>query len=120
MEPYFIALSHECVLTAAALTAATLSCAFLADPAPATQRALQDDPAALLKRSRPRAEDLMHIFVNQTRYLTEFLEHMVTNLPDASPVLYNTLLELYLKQVRIPETRAFAQSQSRAHFYGQL
>ena len=43
----------------------------------------------------------MHIFVNQQRCLTQFLEHMVRQTADATPVLYNTLLELYLKQVRV-------------------
>jgi hypothetical protein len=56
--------------------------------ATAAAKALGDDAAEALRRRRPRPEDLMHIFVNQQAYLTQFLEHMVhapTSTPTPTP-----------------------------------
>jgi len=42
-------------------------------------------------------ESYIHIFVNKGKWLAIFLETMIKKVPDSSPVIYNTLLELYLK-----------------------
>ncbi|CAE1174781.1 VPS11 [Acanthosepion pharaonis] len=43
------------------------------------------------------AEEFIHIFVNSSARLTEFLEHMIKVQPNSPSLLYNTLLELYLQ-----------------------
>jgi hypothetical protein len=45
---------------------------------------------------RANADEFIHIFVNNSKKLTEFLEHMVKVQPNSSTLMYNTLLELYL------------------------
>ena len=45
---------------------------------------------------RARPEEFIHIYVNQTEFLLDFLEFMVQAQPGSSNVIYNTLLELYL------------------------
>ncbi|XP_067666114.1 vacuolar protein sorting-associated protein 11 homolog [Haliotis asinina] len=45
---------------------------------------------------KANAEEFIHIFVNNSGKLTEFLEHMVEVQPNSSNLVYNTLLELYL------------------------
>eukprot|EP00918_Siedleckia_nematoides_P018931 GHVU01040411.1.p1 GENE.GHVU01040411.1~~GHVU01040411.1.p1 ORF type:complete len:904 (-),score=100.20 GHVU01040411.1:521-3232(-) len=45
---------------------------------------------------KANAEEFIHIFVNNSTKLTEFLEHMIHVQPGSAPLLYNTLLELYL------------------------
>ena len=50
-----------------------------------------------LRHSSP--EEFIHIFVNNSEKLEEFLEHMITVFPESSSLVYNTLLELLL-QVR--------------------
>ncbi|KAJ8321881.1 hypothetical protein KUTeg_000352 [Tegillarca granosa] len=45
------------------------------------------------------AEEFIHIFVNNSSKLTEFLEHMVKVQPNSPNLVYNTLLELYLHDV---------------------
>ncbi|KAG1669413.1 Vacuolar protein sorting-associated protein 11 [Nymphon striatum] len=45
---------------------------------------------------RAQAEDFIHIFVNNSKKLTDFLEHMVKVHSDCKSYAYNTLLELYL------------------------
>ncbi|XP_050409252.1 vacuolar protein sorting-associated protein 11 homolog [Patella vulgata] len=45
---------------------------------------------------KAKAEDFIHIFVNNSTKLTEFLEHMITVQPNSSELVYDTLLELYL------------------------
>ncbi|ESO93774.1 hypothetical protein LOTGIDRAFT_182193 [Lottia gigantea] len=45
---------------------------------------------------KAKAEDFIHIFVNNSIKLTEFLEHMIAVQPNSSELVYNTLLELYL------------------------
>ncbi|XP_071958560.1 vacuolar protein sorting-associated protein 11 homolog isoform X2 [Antedon mediterranea] len=46
--------------------------------------------------NRAAAEEFIHIFVNNSRKLMEFLEHMTTVQPNSPEIIYNTLLELYL------------------------
>ncbi|XP_022091158.1 vacuolar protein sorting-associated protein 11 homolog isoform X2 [Acanthaster planci] len=48
------------------------------------------------KVQKANAEEFIHIFVNNSGQLMEFLEHMVKVQPDSSHLIYNTLLELYL------------------------
>jgi len=43
------------------------------------------------------AEEFIHIFVNQPEWLTKFLEFIITQ-GVATPPIYNTLLELYLRE----------------------
>lgn len=43
-----------------------------------------------------KAKDFMHLFVKAPERLIDFLEHLVTQITDLSPVVYNTLIELYL------------------------
>ena len=47
-----------------------------------------------------RAEpiDYIKLYAMQPDYLVDFLEFMTQNVPNLSPTVYNTLLELYLKQ----------------------
>ncbi|CAN8016525.1 unnamed protein product [Ixodes persulcatus] len=47
------------------------------------------------QKSHP--EDFIHIFVNKSDKLLEFLEHMVKVQPNSSSLVYNTLLELHLQ-----------------------
>lgn len=42
-------------------------------------------------------EEFIHIYVNQAKWLTKFLEIMIKEQPNSSTIVYNTLLELYLK-----------------------
>jgi len=46
---------------------------------------------------KANAEEFIHIFVNNSDELTEFLEHMVKVEPKSSSAMYNSLLELYLQ-----------------------
>ncbi|RUS74031.1 hypothetical protein EGW08_018205 [Elysia chlorotica] len=48
------------------------------------------------KIQKAQAEEFIHIFVNNSGKLTEFLEHMIEVQPASSNLVYNTLLELYL------------------------
>uniref|UniRef100_A0A2C9MAP2 Vacuolar protein sorting-associated protein 11 homolog n=1 Tax=Biomphalaria glabrata TaxID=6526 RepID=A0A2C9MAP2_BIOGL len=48
------------------------------------------------KIQKANAEEFIHIFVNNSSKLTEFLEHMIEVQPNSSNLVYNTLLELYL------------------------
>ncbi|XP_013381879.1 vacuolar protein sorting-associated protein 11 homolog [Lingula anatina] len=48
------------------------------------------------KIQRANADEFIHIFVNNSQRLTEFLEHMVKVQPNSPALVYNTLLELYL------------------------
>jgi hypothetical protein len=53
------------------------------------------------KATAGKPEDFFHIFVNQPDYLALFLERVVATRPgEASSMVYNTLLELYLTPVR--------------------
>lgn len=45
---------------------------------------------------RANADEFIHIFVNNSKKLTEFLEHMVKVQRSSTSLMYNTLLELYL------------------------
>ena len=51
------------------------------------------------KKLKSLPEDFIHIFVNKPYWLTRFLEIMIQEQPDSSSIVYNTLLELYLKGV---------------------
>ncbi|XP_033108411.1 vacuolar protein sorting-associated protein 11 homolog isoform X2 [Anneissia japonica] len=46
--------------------------------------------------NRAAAEEFIHIFVNNSRKLMEFLEHMTRVQPNSPEIIYNTLLELYM------------------------
>jgi hypothetical protein len=48
-------------------------------------------------RPKAKAEEFIHIFVNQPEWLTKFLEYIVTQ-GGAGNLIYNTLLELYLRE----------------------
>jgi len=48
------------------------------------------------KIQKANAEEFIHIFVNNSARLTEFLEHMIEVQPNSTNLMYNTLLELYL------------------------
>lgn len=43
-----------------------------------------------------KAEDFIHIFVGQQRYLVKFLELVTERVKEVSPIVYDTLLEMYL------------------------
>jgi len=55
------------------------------------------EPVPVKAKLKSKPEDFIHIFVNQSKWLTRFLEDMVKFLPGSSTIVYNTLLELYLK-----------------------
>lgn len=48
---------------------------------------------------KAQAENFIHIFVNNSERLTEFLEHMIRVQPNSPSLLYNSLLELYLHDI---------------------
>ncbi|CAD7089452.1 unnamed protein product [Hermetia illucens] len=50
------------------------------------------------KLERANAEDFIQLFVKHSDKLIEFLEHLVANVTTCSGAIYNTLIELYLKQ----------------------
>eukprot|EP00053_Salpingoeca_punica_P016663 m.158284 g.158284 ORF g.158284 m.158284 type:complete len:971 (+) comp17016_c0_seq1:203-3115(+) len=50
---------------------------------------------------KAKAEEYIHIFVNQLPSLTKFLEHIVQTQPDSPQQVYDTLLELYLRSENI-------------------
>lgn len=47
---------------------------------------------------RANAEDFIRFFVKSPDRLIDFLEHLVKTLVTVSPMVYNTLIELYLQQ----------------------
>jgi len=51
----------------------------------------------VLTQLQAMAEEFIHIFVNQPEWLTKFLEFIITQ-GVATPPIYNTLLELYLRE----------------------
>jgi hypothetical protein len=53
------------------------------------------DPNAPVAKAKP--EDFIHFFVGRPLHLQRFLEHVLTE-PKCSTIIYNTLLELYLRQ----------------------
>jgi len=55
------------------------------------------DPAPMRAELKSAPEDYIHIYVNQAAWLTKFLEIMIQEQPKSSTIVYNTLLELYLK-----------------------
>ncbi|XP_014678705.1 PREDICTED: vacuolar protein sorting-associated protein 11 homolog [Priapulus caudatus] len=46
-----------------------------------------------------KPDEFIHIFVNNSAKLREFLEHMIKVQPGSSSLVYNTLIELYLHDV---------------------
>ncbi|KAJ8020828.1 Vacuolar protein sorting-associated protein 11-like [Holothuria leucospilota] len=48
---------------------------------------------------RASAEEFIHIFVNNSPKLSEFLEHMIKTQPESSQRIYNTFLELCLNDM---------------------
>ncbi|GAB6019030.1 Vacuolar protein sorting-associated protein 11 [Chamberlinius hualienensis] len=50
------------------------------------------------------AEEFIHIYVNNTTKLTEFLEHMIKLKPNCRSSVYNTLIEVYLREYQTKET----------------
>jgi len=49
-------------------------------------------------RRKITPEDFVHIFVGQSEWLIKYLEFVVHTLRTSSPLIYNTLLELYLRR----------------------
>jgi hypothetical protein len=63
------------------------------------------------------ADEFIHLFVDQGEWLTKFLE-FITQKNLGSPMVYNTLLELYLRpddpnDPRPPEVREEARQERR-------
>ncbi|XP_064651834.1 vacuolar protein sorting-associated protein 11 homolog [Lineus longissimus] len=56
------------------------------------------------------ADEFIHIFVNNSEKLTEFLEHMVKVQPNSPSLVYDTLLELYLHDI-VHETDISAKTE---------
>ena len=56
---------------------------------------IEPTPVRAALKSAP--EEFIHIYVNQAKWLTRFLEIMIKEQPNSSTIVYNTLLELYLK-----------------------
>ncbi|ELT88573.1 hypothetical protein CAPTEDRAFT_218778 [Capitella teleta] len=50
------------------------------------------------KIQRANASEFIHIFVDNSEMLIDFLEHMIKVQPGSSQIMYNTLLELYLQR----------------------
>lgn len=48
------------------------------------------------KQELVKAEDFIHIFVGLPKYLVKFLELVTERVKDVSPIVYDTLLEMYL------------------------
>lgn len=54
------------------------------------------DSSAQIDRANP--EDFIHLFVkSSSQLLIEFLEHLVKNVNSCSPLVYNTLIEHYIR-----------------------
>lgn len=51
------------------------------------------------KVSRASADQFIHIFVNNSAKLTDFLEHMISVSRNSPSLLFNTLIELYLHDI---------------------
>jgi hypothetical protein len=47
---------------------------------------------------KAKAEEYIHLFVDKPRQLIAFLEHIVQREPAQNPIVYNTMLELYLRE----------------------
>ena len=62
----------------------------------------EEEPLPIKKKLKSAPESFIHIFVNQPQWLTNFIEFMIKVEPDSSPILYDTLLELYLKEAVFP------------------
>eukprot|EP01105_Mastigella_eilhardi_P017822 TRINITY_DN4108_c0_g1_i3.p1 TRINITY_DN4108_c0_g1~~TRINITY_DN4108_c0_g1_i3.p1 ORF type:complete len:508 (+),score=152.35 TRINITY_DN4108_c0_g1_i3:1433-2956(+) len=64
--------------------------------APAAAAGILDEPQGpSVEKANP--EEYIHLFVEQPFYLTQFLEYITTHCLNASQLLYDTLLELYLQ-----------------------
>ncbi|KNC72133.1 hypothetical protein SARC_15319, partial [Sphaeroforma arctica JP610] len=62
---------------------------------PAASRPCPTTSKAPLPKSEP--ERFLHIFVKSTGWLLVFLEYIINRQKQSSTVLYNTLIELYLR-----------------------
>ena len=84
-------------------------------PAPVT---FSRSPAFARAEPAPRRAnptEFIHIFVSQTEWLIRFLEFIVSSDANVSSMIYNTLLELYLRQ-GIPEKCLSLLRTSKAEF----
>lgn len=53
------------------------------------------DGSLIMKQAAP--EEFIHIFVSQPQWLTKFLEHVIQKARKPSSLVYDTLLECYLR-----------------------
>lgn len=60
---------------------------------------LHEEEGARGEGSGPQScpQDFIHIFVDHPNELQSFLEHIIKHNPSCDPIVYNTLLELYLR-----------------------
>ncbi|CAH1772502.1 unnamed protein product, partial [Owenia fusiformis] len=73
-------------------------------------RTLEGEIPKILKAN---AEEFIHIFVNNSKKLTEFLEHMVRLQPGSNSLVYNTLLELYLHDYVHEQNKTVQESKGK-------
>ncbi|XP_074656340.1 vacuolar protein sorting-associated protein 11 homolog [Tubulanus polymorphus] len=57
------------------------------------------DSSLTARVQKSYADEFIHIFVNNSERLTEFLEHMVRVQPNSPSLVYTTLIELYLQEI---------------------
>ncbi|XP_065843977.1 vacuolar protein sorting-associated protein 11 homolog [Oscarella lobularis] len=74
--------------------------------------AWQRFPVDRVLKAKP--EEFIHIYVQKKEKLMEFLEHMIRAEPDSSPLVYNTLLELYLHREKTGKPEAPKERERRA------
>ncbi|KAJ5070611.1 vacuolar protein sorting-associated protein [Anaeramoeba ignava] len=64
-----------------------------------------------------KPEEFIHLFVEQPIYLVDFLETMISKRPDSSPLVYNTLLELYLSDDIIEDSQTISKEEQKKQNY---
>jgi len=69
---------------------------------------------AICSSSECAPEEFIHLFVGHHSKLQEFLEYVVDKTPDCAPVVYNTLLELYIRNVG-KDKKDVVDEKSRIH-----
>lgn len=62
--------------------------------------------------AKARAEEFIHLFVNNEGWLIKFLEEIVNRHEAHSPIIYNTLLELYLQDDEVCSNLSEKQNQT--------
>lgn len=50
-----------------------------------------------------KPEEFIHLFINRSSHLIDFLDHITVNLTNCNPIIYNTLIENLLKKWNINE-----------------